>query len=239
MLLERLTRGAPLRGRTRGRRASPTAKPSRRRPRATTATRSRPAAPASSARCSCASSRCRAAPASSSSTRSRAARFPRKFIPAVEKGVRQALEAGVIAGYPVVDVRVIVYDGKHHSVDSKEIAFVHGRAARPSWRRCRRRGRSCWSRSSTWRSPRPNRTWATSPATCRHGAARSAARPTAPGGAGRAGAGAAVGAGGYQSRLNALTGGQGRYTLGLQPLRAGAAGGAAQLVSQYKVKDES
>jgi len=50
--------------------------------------------------------------------------IPRQFIPAVEKGVRQALEEGVIAGYPMQDVRVIVYDGKHHPVDSKEVAFV-------------------------------------------------------------------------------------------------------------------
>ena len=50
--------------------------------------------------------------------------IPGQFIPAVEKGVREVLAAGAIAGYPVVDVRVIVYDGKHHSVDSKEIAFV-------------------------------------------------------------------------------------------------------------------
>ncbi|HSI57376.1 MAG TPA: elongation factor G [Ideonella sp.] len=50
--------------------------------------------------------------------------IPTSFIPAVEKGVREALAAGVIAGYPVVDVKVTVHDGKHHSVDSKEIAFV-------------------------------------------------------------------------------------------------------------------
>ncbi len=49
---------------------------------------------------------------------------PVQFIPAVEKGVRQALESGAIAGYPVQDVRVSLYDGKHHPVDSKEIAFV-------------------------------------------------------------------------------------------------------------------
>jgi elongation factor G len=50
--------------------------------------------------------------------------IPTVFIPAVEKGVRMALDAGVIAGYPVEDLRVIVYDGKSHAVDSKEIAFV-------------------------------------------------------------------------------------------------------------------
>jgi elongation factor G len=50
--------------------------------------------------------------------------IPTVFIPAVEKGVRMALDNGVIAGYPVEDIRVIVYDGKSHPVDSKEIAFV-------------------------------------------------------------------------------------------------------------------
>src|SRR5204862_542669 len=50
--------------------------------------------------------------------------IPTVFIPAVEKGVRQALDHGVVAGYPVEDLKVIVYDGKSHDVDSKEIAFV-------------------------------------------------------------------------------------------------------------------
>jgi elongation factor G len=50
--------------------------------------------------------------------------IPNVFIPAVEKGVRMALESGVIAGYPVHDIRVTVYDGKSHPVDSKEVAFV-------------------------------------------------------------------------------------------------------------------
>ena len=50
--------------------------------------------------------------------------IPTQYIPAVEKGVRQVLEAGPVAGYPLKDVRVIVYDGKHHPVDSKEVAFV-------------------------------------------------------------------------------------------------------------------
>jgi elongation factor G len=50
--------------------------------------------------------------------------IPGQFIPAVEKGVRQVLETGAVAGYPLQDVRVAVYDGKYHTVDSKEIAFV-------------------------------------------------------------------------------------------------------------------
>ena len=50
--------------------------------------------------------------------------IPGQFMPAVEKGVRQVLAAGAIAGYPMQDIRVIVYDGKHHAVDSKEIAFI-------------------------------------------------------------------------------------------------------------------
>jgi elongation factor G len=50
--------------------------------------------------------------------------IPNQFIPAVEKGVRAVLDSGYVAGYPLQDVRVIVYDGKHHPVDSKEVAFV-------------------------------------------------------------------------------------------------------------------
>ncbi len=50
--------------------------------------------------------------------------IPGQFMPAVEKGVRQVLASGAIAGYPIQDVRVVVYDGKHHPVDSKEVAFV-------------------------------------------------------------------------------------------------------------------
>ncbi len=48
---------------------------------------------------------------------------PREFIPAVEKGVKEAAETGVIAGYPVVDVKVTLFDGSYHDVDSDEISF--------------------------------------------------------------------------------------------------------------------
>ncbi|OGT80475.1 MAG: elongation factor G [Gammaproteobacteria bacterium RIFCSPLOWO2_02_FULL_61_13] len=50
--------------------------------------------------------------------------IPRQYIPAVEKGVRQVYEHGAIAGYRMQDIRVTVHDGKHHPVDSKEVAFV-------------------------------------------------------------------------------------------------------------------
>src|SRR5215469_10441094 len=50
--------------------------------------------------------------------------IPGQYIPAVEKGVRQVLSEGALAGFPIQDVRVTVYDGKHHPVDSKEVAFV-------------------------------------------------------------------------------------------------------------------
>lgn len=50
--------------------------------------------------------------------------IPYQYIPAVETGVRQVMEAGAIYGYPMQDIKVTVYDGKHHPVDSKEIAFV-------------------------------------------------------------------------------------------------------------------
>ncbi len=49
--------------------------------------------------------------------------IPREFIPAVDKGVKEQMEAGVIAGYPLIDVKVTLYDGSFHDVDSSEIAF--------------------------------------------------------------------------------------------------------------------
>jgi len=49
--------------------------------------------------------------------------IPREYVPAVEKGIKEALENGVLAGYPVVDVKVILFDGSYHEVDSSEMAF--------------------------------------------------------------------------------------------------------------------
>ncbi len=49
--------------------------------------------------------------------------IPKEYIPAVEKGVKEAMESGIVSGYPVVDVKVTLYDGSYHEVDSSEMAF--------------------------------------------------------------------------------------------------------------------
>ena len=65
--------------------------------------------------------------------------IPREFIPAVEKGVKEAMDKGVVAGYPVVDVSVALYDGSFHEVDSSEIAFKI--AASAAFQEAARRGK--------------------------------------------------------------------------------------------------
>ena len=66
--------------------------------------------------------------------------IPKEFVPAIEKGVKEALEAGVIAGFPVVDIQVAVTDGSYHDVDSSEIAFKV--AANQTCKEALRKGRS-------------------------------------------------------------------------------------------------
>jgi elongation factor G len=48
---------------------------------------------------------------------------PREYIPAIEKGIREASDRGILAGYPVVDVKALLFDGSYHEVDSSEMAF--------------------------------------------------------------------------------------------------------------------
>jgi elongation factor G len=163
--------------------------------------------------------------------------IPYNFMPAVEKGVRLALEAGVVAGYPVVDLRVIVYDGKHHTVDSKEIAFIQAgkkavqaavQAARPSVLE------PIVNVEIT--APEENIGDITGDLASR--------RAQVSGTTSASGALAVVASAplselaSYQSRLNALTGGQGRYTIAFSHYEPVPANIQAQLASQYKVKDE-
>jgi len=62
--------------------------------------------------------------------KSKGAAIPNEFIPAIEKGVKEAMENGVLVGFPLVDMKVTVYDGTYHEVDSSEMAFkIAGSAA--------------------------------------------------------------------------------------------------------------
>jgi elongation factor G len=65
--------------------------------------------------------------------------IPRQFIPAVEKGIREVLDKGILAGYPIVDVKAAAYDGSYHSVDSSEAAFkiAGGRAFQEVFMECK------------------------------------------------------------------------------------------------------
>ena len=90
--------------------------------------------------------------------------IPTEFIPAVEKGAEEALATGVLAGYPIVDVRITLVDGKYHDTDSSEIAFkIAGSLGMKE--AIKRAKPSCWSRSSVSRSSPPRTTSATSSAT--------------------------------------------------------------------------
>ena len=80
---------------------------------------------------------------------------PKNYFPAVEKGLREACVHGPLAGYPVVNLKAVLYDGSYHPVDSSEIAFKT--AAQLAYKAAHARGRplSCWSRWASSRSPCP------------------------------------------------------------------------------------
>jgi elongation factor G len=164
--------------------------------------------------------------------------IPTQFIPAVEKGVRLGLDAGVIAGYPVKDVRVIVYDGKSHSVDSKDIAFATA-------------GRKAFIDAVLKARPivlepivkveitAPDQAMGDITGDLSSKRGQVSGTQALPGGS-------MVVSGqvplselnNYQARLNGMTGGQGRYTLELSHYEAVPPTIQQQLASQYKLKDD-
>jgi len=164
--------------------------------------------------------------------------IPGQFIPAVEKGVREVLAMGAVAGYPVVDVRVIVYDGKHHSVDSKEIAFAT--AGRKAFMAAIREARpSVLEPIVAIEIAAPDH--AMGDITGDLAAKRGLVTGTANGAAGAVQIRGQVPMSelsGYQSRLNAMTAGQGRYTIELSHYEAVPPTVQQQLVSAFKVGDE-
>jgi len=163
--------------------------------------------------------------------------IPYNFMPAVEKGVRQALEAGVIAGYPVVDLRVTVYDGKHHSVDSKEIAFITaGRKAVQAAVQAARPSVLEPIVNVEIAAPEENIGDITGDLASRRGQVSGTANSS--GGLAVLALAPLSELASYQSRLNALTGGQGRYTLAFSHYESVPPAVQAQLTSQYKIREE-
>jgi elongation factor G len=165
--------------------------------------------------------------------------IPGTFMPAVEKGVREALAAGVIAGYPVEDVKVTVHDGKSHSVDSKEIAFVTA------------------ARKATWIAVMEARPLVLEPIVDVEIVAPSASMGDITGDLasrrglvngtesllggtviirGKAPAAELIG---YATRLNAMTSGEGRYTLAFSHYEPAPPTVQTALRSQHKVVEET
>ena len=164
--------------------------------------------------------------------------IPSQFIPAVEKGVREVLAHGAIAGYPVVDVRVIVYDGKHHSVDSKEIAFVT--AAKKAFMAAIREARPSVLEPIVHieiTAPDGALGDITGDLSSKRGVVNGTTNGT-PGTMIVKGLVPMSELAGYQSRLNALTSGQGRYLIELAHYEPVPPAVQQQLMGQYKVKDE-
>ena len=164
--------------------------------------------------------------------------IPGQFLPAVEKGVREVLTHGAIAGFPVVDVRVVVYDGKHHTVDSKEIAFVTA-------------GRKAFLDAIAKARP----TVLEPIVTIEISASDQCMGDITGDLSGRRGmvTGTANLAGGtvlikglapmselaaYQNRLNAMTAGQGRYSIALSHYETVPPATQQQLMQGYKVRDD-
>jgi elongation factor G len=164
--------------------------------------------------------------------------IPGQFIPAVEKGVREVLATGAIAGYPVMDVRVIVYDGKHHSVDSKEIAFVT--AGKRAFMAALREAKPVVLEPIVHieiAAPDAAMGDITGDLSSRRGIVNGTANG-APGQMVVKGMAPLSELSGYQSRLNALTSGQGRYTIELSHYEAVPPTVQQQLMAQFKVRDE-
>ncbi|WP_028997874.1 elongation factor G [Azohydromonas australica] len=164
--------------------------------------------------------------------------IPGQFIPAVEKGVREVLASGAIAGYPVVDVRVVVLDGKSHSVDSKEIAFVT--AGRKAFMAAIREARPIVLEpivNVEILAPDSAMGDITGDLSSRRGQV-SGTQNGAVGTMLVRGQVPLSELSNYQSRLNAMTSGQGRYTLALSHYDPVPPNTQQQLVGQFKVREE-
>ncbi|KNZ34106.1 MAG: elongation factor G [Methylibium sp. NZG] len=164
--------------------------------------------------------------------------IPGQFIPAVEKGVRQALHSGVVAGYPVMDVRVVVHDGKSHSVDSKDIAFAT--AGRKAFIDAVLKARPIVLEPIVRidiSAPEHCMGDITGDLAAKRGQVNCTDSRQA-GGMTVSGSVPLAELNGYQARLNGLTGGQGRCTIALSHYEAVPPTIQQQLMGKYKAADD-
>jgi elongation factor G len=164
--------------------------------------------------------------------------IPSQFIPAVEKGVRHALDSGVIAGFPVKDLRVVVYDGKSHSVDSKDIAFAT--AGRKAFIDAVQKARPIVLEPIVKveiTAPEDAMGDITGDLSSKRGQV-SGTHAVQAGSMTVSGQVPLSELNGYQARLNGMTGGQGRYTLELSHYEAVPPTVQQLLMGQFKVRDE-
>ena len=164
--------------------------------------------------------------------------IPGQFIPAVEKGVLQVLEHGAIAGYPLHDVKVVVYDGKSHPVDSKEVAFVA--AGRKAFLDAINKARPIVLEpivNIQVSVPENCIGDITGDLSSKRGQV-SGTQPLGGGLVNIAGRVPLSELNGYQSRLKSLTGGQGSFSMELSHYEAVPPPIQQQLVSQHKVHPE-
>ncbi|MCV2361490.1 elongation factor G [Paucibacter sp. TC2R-5] len=167
--------------------------------------------------------------------------IPGQYMPAVEKGVRSALESGVVAGYALVDLRVTVFDGKHHAVDSKEIAFVT--AGRRALIAAVREARPLVLEPMVHieiSAPATAVGDITGDLAARRGQVNGTkvGDSSAPGAITVQALAPLAELSSYQTRLNALTSGQGRYTLQLSHYESVPPNIQTQLMAAYKASDE-
>ncbi len=164
--------------------------------------------------------------------------IPGQYLPAVEKGVREVLTKGAIAGFPVVDVRVIVYDGKHHAVDSKDIAFAT--AGRKAFLQALRNARPIVLEPiANVEVTAPDH--AMGDITSDLSAKRGVVSGTHNGADGLMvvrGRAPMAELSGYQTRLNALTSGQGRYLISLSHYEVVPPAVQQVLTNNYLAHDE-
>ncbi len=164
--------------------------------------------------------------------------IPQQFLPAIEKGVRQVMESGCIAGYPMQDIRVSVYDGKYHPVDSKEVAFVTA-GKRAFVDAVNKAKPSLLEPIVDLEVTVPEQNMGDIAGDLSGKRGRIQGQENVPGGMIAIRAQAPLGElGNYQSQIKSVTGGQGSYTMSFSHYEAVPPNVQQTIVAQYKPREE-